>query len=155
MLKELISSLSVDNLIWLSGVGVAALTTLVQKYSKKYKPWSWVFQQIGKAVNKEMYDKLDILSEKIDNLEERDKCQDEERYRENALDARRRILKFADECRRHERHSEEYFNDVLRDISYYKNYCDSHPAFQNERAVLAISTCENAYKYCMDNDDFL
>ena len=155
MLKELTSSLSVDNLVWLSGVGVAALTTLVQKCSKKYKPWSWVFQQIGKAANKDMYDKLDILSEKIDNLEERDKCQDEERDKENALDARRRILKFADECRRHDRHSEEYFNDVLRDISYYKNYCDSHPTFQNERAVLAISTCENAYRYCMENDDFL
>ena len=155
MLNELISSLSMDNLVWLSGVGVAALTTLVQKCSKKYKPWSWVFQQIGKAVNKEMYDKLDILSEKIDNLEERDKCQDEERDKENALDARRRILKFADECRRHERHSEEYFNDVLRDRSYYKNYCDNHPTFQNEKAVLAMSTCENAYRYCMENDDFL
>ena len=74
MLKELISSLSVDNLVWLSGVGVAALTTLVQKCSKKYKPWSWVFQQIGQAANKEMYDKLDVVSAKIDNLAERYKC---------------------------------------------------------------------------------
>lgn len=132
-----------------------ALTTLVQKMSSKYKPWSWLAQQFGKAVNKEMLDKLDELEKKVDKLEKADKKQDEERAEDNVLEARRRILRFADECRRHEKHSEEYFNNVLEDISAYKDYCREHPLFENEKAVIAMGFIEDIYKHCIETDDFL
>lgn len=144
-----------EDLVWLAGVGITVLTTLVQKMSSKYKPWSWLAQQFGKAVNKDMLDKLNELEKKVDKLENIDKKQDEERAKENALEARRRILRFADECRRHEKHSEEYFNNVLEDISMYKDYCREHPLFENEKAVIAMSFIEDAYKHCYENDDFL
>lgn len=81
--------------------------------------------------------------------------QDEERAKEKALDARRRILSCADECRRHIKHSEEFFNNVLEDVGYYKNYCDTHPSFENEKAVIAIDVVENVYKRCIETNDFL
>ena len=145
MIKEFIQSLQAADWAWVSGVGVAAMTTLIQKFSKKYKPWSWLASQLGKAMNAEMLDKL----------EKKDEVQDEERAKEKALDARRRILSCADECRRHIKHSEEFFNNVLEDVSYYKNYCDTHPSFENEKAVIAIDVVENVYKRCIETNDFL
>ena len=145
MIKEFIQSLQAADWAWVSGVGVAAMTTLIQKFSKKYKPWSWLASQLGKAMNAEMLDKL----------EKKDEVQDEERAKEKALDARRRILSCADECRRHIKHSEEFFNNVLEDVGYYKNYCDTHPSFENEKAVIAIDVVENVYKRCIETNDFL
>lgn len=144
-----------EDLVWLTGAGTVALTTLVQKMSSKYKPWSWLAQQFGKAINKEMIDKLDNLEKKVDKLEEIDRKQDEERAKENALEARRRILRFADECRRHEKHSQEYFNNILEDISMYKDYCCEHPLFENEKAVMAMEFIDKVYKHCYEKNDFL
>jgi hypothetical protein len=155
MIVEFFKSLQAGDWVWVSGVGVAAMTTLVQKLSTKYKPWSWLARQLGKAMNAEILEKLDTVEKKVDKLESKDKQQDEEREKEKALDARRRILNCADECRRHIKHSEEFFNNVLEDVSYYKNYCDTHPSFENEKAVIAINVVSEAYKHCIETNDFL
>ena len=144
-----------EDLVWLAGVGTVALTTLIQKMSTKYKPWSWLARQFDKGINEEMLSKLNDLEKKVDKLEKIDRQQNEERDEEKALEARRRILRFADECRRKDKHSEEYFNNVLEDISAYKDYCTNHKLFQNEKAVIAISIVEEAYRHCYENDDFL
>ena len=143
-----------EDLVWLTGVGGVILTTLVQKLSTKYKPWSWIAQQFGRAVNEEMLNKLDTLEAKVDKLEKTDKRQDEERDKQLALDARRRILSTADEIRKKVRHSEEFFNDVLDDISYYRNYCKTHPNFENSKAVISSRIIEETYQQCLLEDDF-
>lgn len=144
-----------EDLIWLAGVGTVALTTIVQKLSNKFKPWSWLAEQFGNAINKTTLEKLDKLESKVAELEKRDNQQDEEREKEKALSARRRILRFADECRRQEKHSEEYFNNILEDISMYKDYCDTHPMFENEKAIIAIQVIDETYKRRLDKNDFL
>lgn len=144
-----------EDLIWLAGVGTVALTTIVQKLSSKFKPWSWLAEQFGNAINKTTLEKLDKLESKVAELEKRDNQQDEEREEERALSARRRILRFADECRRQEKHSEEYFNNILEDISMYKDYCDTHPMFENEKAIIAIQVIDETYKRRLDKNDFL
>lgn len=144
-----------EDVVWLTGAGASTIATVVQKCSSKYKPWSWLAQSLGKAINKEMIDKLDTVQTKIVELEEMDKAQNEERYKENALEARRRILRFADECRRKEKHSEEYWNNILEDITAYKDYCEEHPKFENEKAVIAMSLIEGIYKQCYETNDFL
>lgn len=132
-----------------------ALTIIVQKLSSKFKPWSWLAEQFGNAINKTTLEKLDKLESKVAELEKRDNQQDEEREKERALSARRRILRFADECRRQVKHSEEYFNNILEDISMYKDYCDTHPMFENEKAIIAIQVIEETYKCRLDKNDFL
>ena len=72
MIKEFIQSLQAADWAWVSGVGVAAMTTLIQKFSKKYKPWSWLASQLCKAMNAEMLDKLDVVEKKVDKLEKKD-----------------------------------------------------------------------------------
>ena len=59
------------------------------------------------------------------------------------------VTEFAHHC------PEEFFNNVLEDVSYYKNYCDTHPTFENEKVVIAIDVVENVYKRCIETDDFL
>lgn len=155
MLKDIFPLLEAQDLVWLTGVIVAAVTTAIQGLSKKYKPWSWLARKFGSAMNKDMLDKLDALSTKVDQLEKRDNEQDAAMAEEHARAARRRILRCSDEIRRKERHSEEYFNDVLDDISHYKKYCDEHPKFENEKAVLAIRLVEKTYEKCISDNDFL
>lgn len=67
---------------------------------------------------------------------------------------RRAILKFADECRRGENHSQERFNEVLRDIDEYERLCkrtDDH----NTVAEEAVSFIKEIYRKRLEKNDFL
>lgn len=147
--------LDLQTVTWLAGVVCVLITSLVQTLSNKYKPWTWLAQQFGKAANKEMLDRLDSVEKKIINIEERDKQQDNKTEEDRAKAARRRILRCADEIRSKVKHSKEFFDDVLADISFYKNYCKETPKFENEKAVMAIELIEETYKKCLRENDFL
>jgi len=147
--------LDFQTVTWLAGVVCVIFTSLIQALSNKYKPWTWLAQQFGKAANKEMLDRLDSVEKKINNIEERDKQQDDKSEEDRAKAARRRILRCADEIRSKVKHSKEYFDDVLSDISFYKNYCKETPKFENEKAVMAIELIEETYKKCCRENDFL
>lgn len=147
--------LDLQTATWLVGVLCVVITTLVQKLSDKYKPWTWLAEQFGKAANKEMIDKIDTLSKKVDSLEKHDLDQDKALEEEKAKAARRRILRCADEIRSKVKHSQEYFDDMLSDISFYKQYCKENPKFKNEKAVIAIKIIEEIYERCHKNNDFL
>lgn len=155
MLKDIFPLLETQDLAWFIGVILAAVTTVIQGLSKKYKPWSWLARKFGSAMNQDMLDKLDTLSTKVDQLEKRDDEQDKKVEIQEVKSARRRILRCSDEIRKKDRHSEEYFNDVLDDISYYKQYCKNHQEFENEKAVLAIKLVERTYEKCISDNDFL
>ena len=73
----------------------------------------------------------------------------------DAKQARRRIIDFADECRRSVRHSEEHFDNVLEDIDTYEKYCDTHPKFENRKAVQSIKFILDIYDKCKRENDFL
>ena len=61
----------------------------------------------------------------------------------------------ADEIRKKIRHSEEFFNDVLEDINYYRNYCKTHPGFENSKAIISSKIIEDTYRQCLLKDDFM
>lgn len=155
MFRDLLPLLQLQDFVFLSGSGAVILATIIQTLSKKYKPWTWLAEQFGKAANKEMLDRLDSLEKKVDNLEKRDEQQDAKQEEEKAKAARRRILRCSDEIRARQRHSEEYFNDVIDDITFYTAYCNEHPKFKNEKAVLAIKLVERTYEKCISDNDFL
>lgn len=152
---EMKDLLDFQTITWLAGVLCVVITTLIQKLSTKYKPWTWLAEQFGKAANKEMLDRLDVVEKKINNIEERDLEQDRKSEEERVKAARRRILRCADEIRSKVKHSKEYFDDILADISFYKNYCKENPEFENEKAVMAIELIEETYKRCLRENDFL
>ena len=73
----------------------------------------------------------------------------------DAKQARRRIIDFADECRRGVRHSEEHFDNILEDITFYRQYCDEHPKFKNEKASHSIRFIEEIYDKCKRENGFI
>ncbi|MBQ7278884.1 MAG: hypothetical protein IJR17_06775 [Clostridia bacterium] len=74
---------------------------------------------------------------------------------ENAKQARRRIIEFADECRRTMKHSEEHFENVLEDIDAYRRYCTNTPAFENSKAVASTKFILDCYDKAKRTNDFI
>lgn len=73
-----------------------------------------------------------------------------------AVDARRRILQFSDGLIHEEkRHSKEFFDQVMDDITAYEKYCDDHRDFKNNKAVASISHIKKVYTERLEKKDFL
>lgn len=142
---------------WLkTGGGIVLLMlTLVQITPIKINPWSAVARAIGKAMNKDMMDKLESVETDVKNLKEKHDNLENRMDKDDADDCRTRILRFADELRRGVEHSEEFFNQILDDISDYERYCSEHPEYKNSKAVNAIAKIDKVYQKCMGENSFL
>lgn len=92
--------------------------------------------------------KLDEIENKL-NLH----IADDERYR--VEEGRTRFLRFCDECRRGVLHTEEHWNDIIKDIDVYKEYCVRHADYKNERAVRTIDYLIEKYDEHIKNNTFL
>ena len=160
------TKLSPEQAVWLSGVVLFVITTLIEKLSGRFKPWSTMLRSLGRALNQDLKDQIDVIREleasdqradeaRLDALE---KAQNDfyELYKEDdAKAARGRILRFSDELRVKVRHSEEFFNNILEDIHVYESYCETHPNFLNRKAQSAIEFIEEIYEKCLRENDFL
>lgn len=154
-MKDILPLLQIQDITWIAGVCVIIGMSLVQWLSKKYSPWSWLLERLGETMNKTMLDNQKRLEDKIDKLEQRLEENDARDAKNRAFAARRRILRFSDEIRKDEKHSLEYFNEVLNDIKVYKTYCKKHPDFTNDKAKMSIEIIEEVYKKCYKEDSFL
>ncbi len=134
---------------------IAVLLTAIQIAPIKIDPWSYFAKWIGKAINADVISDLREVKGELRDLKRRDSLQDEQREEDRALDARRRILQFGDDCRRGVRHSQEHFNSIFDDINFYRQYCVEHPRFENSKAVLTIRRIEDVYQKCVEENDFL
>ena len=163
---DFLTSIGAGGLLAKCGIGMLILLTVLQIAPLKINPWSWLGKligrffgwlgrRIGKAINGDVMAELGGIKDRLTILEQHDERQDATRDRDKALDARRRILRFADEIRRKERHSEEHFNNVLDDITFYKGYCVAHKDFANDRARLSIKQIEEVYEQCARDNSFL
>lgn len=145
-LSELIASL---------GGMLVGVLTIVQITPLKINPWSIIVETIGKAMHKDLVDKLESVQDDVQNLQ---KKHDELRKRMDKDDTdqcRTRILRFSDELRRGVGHSEEFFNQILDDISDYERYCIEHPEYRNNKAGNAIAEIDKVYQKCMEKNSFL
>lgn len=99
--------------------------------------------------------KLDDQGKQIDSLEEAFIQKNKDDAEKEAKSARRRILRADDEIRMGMRHSKDFFEDVLRDIDSYEEFCDNHPHFKNRCAESAISNVVSCYNKCKAENNFL
>jgi hypothetical protein len=100
-------------------------------------------------------DRITELSGKVDNVASELKAHIEANEIEAVQSARVRILRFADECRREEKHSKEFFDSVLDDIDLYEHYCENHPKFKNNKTVASTKIIKDLYKECVLGDKFI
>ena len=135
----------------LTGGGVLlVLMTLVQVTPIKVNPWSAigrgfkkVFSSIGTAMNGDVLKKMDEL-EQHEHSSEKGKADEK----------RASILHFNRELLRDLPQTMEDFIEVLSYIDFYEKYCQDHPEYENNRAVMAIQNIERAYKEHMEKNDF-
>ena len=110
--------------------------------------WKWLGRGFGRVINDEVLTQVAELKKDLYELKRESEL---ERVRQ----ARQRILRFNDEILFEKRHSKEHFDEILDDINVYERYCREHKEYENNKAVLAISTIKEVYQECMDTHDFL
>ena len=138
--------LNVQGVAFIGVLAVIIIVSLVQWLSKKHEPWKVFFTFIGKQINKETNSRLDTIDGRITQLEAHNVEQDQRRLRDRAESARREIILAADEICVMPTHTEEWYNDILHQISDYEGYCKSHPEFPNAQAILSIDIIRASYK---------
>lgn len=111
-------------------------------------------QDIANTVNQLKDDYCDMRSD-IRTIKEEARKHNEENLEEHAKSNRSKILRFDDELRIGIRHSYEYFEDILRTVKEYEDYCDSHPKFKNRQAESAIKHIQEAYDEAHENNTFI
>lgn len=121
---------------------------LIQISPIKINPWTTIGRAIGRWINGELIEKVDKLESQFNQM----KADDEER---EAKSARFRILRFGDECQQQVLHSQEHFDQIIEDIDNYETFCDTHPNFKNNKAVLTIANIKETYRRRMTANDFL
>lgn len=149
--------MSIQEIVVSGGGFLLIMMTLVQIVPLKINPWSAVGRVIGKVINGDVLKELEEVKAQQrrtqEDLEEHVRVDDER----NADLHRARILQFNRELLRESgpSHTEEDFNEILYNISCYERYCESHPDYQNNRAVHAIKNIERVYDQLMENHGFL
>ena len=133
----------------ISIIGILIVLTGMVKIPKvELNIWNWLGRIIGRSINGEVIEQVKKLTSEVDTLKKEEEL-------ERARQARQRILRFNDEILFNKRHSKEHFDEILDDIDTYEEYCDAHEDYENNKAVLAISTIREVYKECLRDHDFL
>ena len=132
----------------MGGSGILLLAILVEISPIKINPWSWLAKVIGRALNGEVLDKVSDLERDVRQIKE-------DAARHEAVVARTRILRFGDEILHDVAHTKEHFDQTLRDITSYEQYCNSHPEFENSCAVLTSQKIKETYMERLEKNDFL
>ena len=130
------------------GGATVVLMTLIQIAPIKINPWSRIGRWIGRMINGELIEKVDILSKDM----KKNKDDDDEQW---ASLSRSHILRFGDELRHGVSHSKEHFDQILLDISKYESYCDSHKDYLNDVAHETIKHIKSTYQKCLIENSFL
>lgn len=125
-------------------VGAVVVMSLVEISPIKINPWSW----IGKVLNKDILHKLEKVEKDVAEVKR-------EVGESSAVSSRYRILRFDDEILHDMKHSKEHFDQILLDIDVYEKFCDEHPDFKNNLAVMAIKHIKEIYSNCSRENSFL
>ena len=118
--------------------------SLVEISPIKINPWSW----LGNMLNKGILAKLEKVEKDVAEVKR-------EVGESTAVTSRYRILRFDDEILHDIRHSKEHFDQILLDIDVYEKFCEEHPDFKNNLAVMAIKHIKEIYQKCSRENSFL
>ena len=144
---DAISKLTIGELLSYITLFSAGVATFVEKTSKTMKPLTKLARAIGRAINGELMEKVESLEKKVEKM-------DQEEQLQRAKDARTRVLRFGDELIHNVHHTKEHFDDVLRDITYYDNYCSEHPKFENDQMHITAAHIKEVYHQCLKEHSF-
>ena len=123
------------------GILLVALT-LIEIAPIKINPWSKIGKAVGRAING------DVTRKTLDDHIRADDAR-------NADMHRAAILRFNNELLRDIPHTREEFFEVLSEIDFYEQYCDTHKEYINNRATHAVANIKRVYDDRLIKHDFL
>lgn len=132
---------------WCGGAAVLLLT-FVELAPIRLDPWSALLSWLGRGINGELLGKVEALEQEVRQLRQR--CEEQ-----SAVDCRSRILRFGDELLHQVHHSKEHFDQILRDVQTYEEYCRTHPDFVNNTTQVTTQQILEIYRQCMADRAFL
>lgn len=135
----------------IGAVGLMIVMSLVQFSKIEINPWSW----IGNIFNKELRNKVEEQSKRIDELSGKVSNVQTEVNENAAMSSRYRILRFDDEIRHKVLHTKEHYDQIIVDIDIYEAFCKRNPDFRNNLAHKAISNIKRMYDVHNDDNSFL
>ena len=144
---EAISELTVGEFIAYIALVVGGIATVIEKTSKTVKPLTKLARAIGRAINSEVMDEVQQLKQEVQDMKAAEELRD-------IKAARTRVLRFGDELIDNVVHTKEHFDDVLRDITTYEQYCESHPRFENDQMTLTAEHIKDTYRKCFKDHSF-
>jgi uncharacterized small protein (DUF1192 family) len=120
---------------------------LITRYDSKHDNNAEVIKAI-----KELDAKINALDDKIERV---DKKGDER----DAVAARVRILRFADDLRFAEsqgrKFSKDSWDQCQSDITTYSQYCEENPGFKNHQTVATVEFIDKGYRERLETNNFL
>ena len=136
---------------------IVIVLTAIFEFSPKIKvnPLSAIFRWIGRKTNDELMKEVNKLKAEVGELKEHTEKMEENAAEDRAETRRVRILRFGDELLHDQKHSKESFDQALKDISDYNDYCKTHPNFQNEMTVATAEVIKEQYKRCHKEHSFV
>lgn len=134
--------------------GLLVLLTLIQISPIKIDPWSALARAIGRALNKDVLDRLKTLEDEQREIKAEVSAQKELSDKREADGWRADILRFNMELVKHTKHTREDYIEILDIIDKYEKYCEAHKDYENNRAVHAVANIERCYDDRLKNDDF-
>lgn len=123
----------------------------VLEQASHYPEWRQQSIDIRTALNEKINEIMSAQSESGKKLE----TVIRHIYESEATTCRYRILHFNDEVLHGTKHSKEHFDQILDDITKYERYCDEHPEYENNKAVMAIENIKRVYQKCAGENIFL
>lgn len=131
----------------LGGGIIGFVEFLIRRKDEKRDKTKDVLEAI-ENLNKQLNERFTTLDQKIDAVE----AKGDER---DAVSARVRILRFADEMMEERRHSKDSWDQCLSDVTDYEQYCDTHPCFKNNQTEATVSYIKRNYTERLEKHDFL
>lgn len=134
---------------------VIVLMTLIEITPIKINPWSAIMKFLGSRLNSDVTARLDTMQQcQTETREKLDKhIKDDDERNANLL--RTQILRFNDELVHDKRHTKEHFDEILKTIRDYEDYCKAHTDYKNSVCVHAIANINRVYDELLESHDFL
>lgn len=165
-MSEFLEAVTLKDLIY-SVVGIITVFSVIVEKMKSlpFKPWTHLFEWVGKCITNNMNDRLLKIEEQqkanikaIKEVEEKFTKKLADRQRDSdekeAKRLRANIIEFADSCRVGNHHTQTHFENVMRDYSDYVEYCSKHK-IPNHFIDSEYRYIEDIYRECLRENKFL
>lgn len=121
--------------------------TIVQIAPIKINPWSAIFRWIGKHLNKEVIEKIDIVETRLDTHIKSSEEVELKTRRTNILDFSSSIIRGVN-------YHKEKFDFMIDECDSYEKFCKDNN-IKNGVAEASISEIRRIYQEHLRNDSFL